>query len=77
VYKVCKFMTDNTLNRIKISLDCVSARDLAATGLLKRKLVRIKQEGNNIKKGVTFSFSTTGKSWAIISKLGCCKECDF
>jgi hypothetical protein len=70
-------MTGNTLNRIKISLNCVSARDLAATGLLKRKLERTKQEGNNIEKGVTFSFSTTGKSLAIVSKLGCCKGCDF
>jgi hypothetical protein len=58
-------------------MNCVSARDLAAIGLLKRKLERIKQEGNNIEKGVTFSFSTTGKLWAIVNKLGGCKECDF
>jgi hypothetical protein len=70
-------MTDNALNRIKISLNCVSTRDLAATGLLKSKLERIKQEGNNVEKGVTFSFSTTGKSRAIVNKLGGCKEWDF
>jgi hypothetical protein len=52
-------------------------RDLAATGLLKRNLERIKQEENNIEKGVTFSFSTTGKSWAIVNKLGSCKKYDL
>ncbi|KAJ4433444.1 hypothetical protein ANN_15746 [Periplaneta americana] len=56
-YNVWKFMSQEVVNEIPIPLKSVCARVLAATGISKRTLARIRKEGENIEAGTADSFS--------------------
>ncbi|KAJ4434517.1 hypothetical protein ANN_23079 [Periplaneta americana] len=62
--RVCrwKFMSEEAVNGIQIPLKSVCARVLAATGISKRTLARIRKEGENIEAGTADSFSSPEKS---------------
>ena len=61
-YNVWKFMSNEAVNGIAIPLKSVCERVLAATGISKRTLAKIRKEGRNIEGGASTSFSTPGKS---------------
>jgi len=50
MYSVCKFMTDKAVNRIKISQNCISARDLAATVFRKENWKQSSKKQTTLKK---------------------------
>lgn len=55
-------MSEEAVNGIPIPLKSVCARVLAATGISKRTLARIRKEGKNIEAGTADSFSSPEKS---------------
>ncbi|KAJ4442585.1 hypothetical protein ANN_04173 [Periplaneta americana] len=61
-YNVWKFMSEEAVNGMPIPLKSVCARVLAATGISKQTLARIRKEGKNIEAGTADSFSSPEKS---------------